>query len=146
MNKKQKYFLVKLISVFIVTVITITAVNIFKDFVNRSESLLAMNNLGALINQYIIQNGKLPPESYIEDIKANLQGSARLGQLVYRNKWLGYIINNDTVLIYSKKDYSDLFLGDGYVVLKYNGQAQWLTKNDFQITMALEWAKDEPRE
>lgn len=146
MNKKQKYFLLKLLVVFSVTAVTVAAVSSFKDFINKSESLLAMENLGALINQYRNQHGTLPPENYIDDIKTKLRGAPRMGKLVYRAKWLDYTTTSETILAYSKKDYSGIILSSGYVVLKYNGEVQWLTEDEFQLTMALQWAQGEPRE
>lgn len=146
MNKKQKFFLLKLLVVLVVTAVTIIAVNNFKDFINKSESLLAMNNLGTMVGQYRNQHGTLPPESYISDIKDKLQGSPRLGKLVYRAKWLGYTTSNETIIAYSRKDYSGLILGSGYAVLKYDGSVQWLTEDEFQLAMALQWTQGEPRE
>jgi len=146
MNKKQKYFLLKFLVVISVTTILIVAINNSKDFVNKSESLLAMKNLGYLINQYRNQHGKLPPESYIDEIKTKLQGSPRIGKLVYRAKWLDYITTGETIIAYAKKDSSGFILGSGYAVLKYNGNVGWLTEDEFQITMALQWAQNEPRE
>ena len=77
MNRRQKTILIDFITVIIVTVIAVVAMINFKDWVNRSEAMRAMEHLGKIVLQYRKNYGSVPPESYVDRIKEDLEGHVR---------------------------------------------------------------------
>lgn len=143
MNKKQKNFLIKFVLVIAITVIMVIGVSNFKEYVNRSETLRAMTDLNQRIIEYRKLNGTLPSEDFINTIRSDLMGSARVGNIEYRGKYIDYLSGPSSVLAYSKKEFSGFLIPDGYVVLRLNGQVQWLTADEFKTEMALQWKPGE---
>ena len=137
MQKRQKFILIRFAVVIIVTVVAVVAMINFKDWVNRSESMLAMDSLGKVILKYRAENGSVPPESHVNSIRINLPGNVRLGDLFrYRALWLSFDSPPDTILAYAKKRYRSLILKDGIIVLKLNGSVEWLDMKDFETLLA----------
>ena len=137
MQKRQKFILIRFAVVIIVTVVAIVAMINFMDWINRSESMLAMDSLGKIILKYRAENGSVPPESYVNSIKINLPGNVRLGDLFrYRALWLNFDSTPDTILAYDKKRYRSLILKDGVIVLRLNGRVEWLDTKDFEMLLA----------
>jgi len=103
-----------------------------KDHVNRSEAMRAMNQLGQRVLAYRQQNGSLPPQSYVDTIKGQVEGSVRIGNLRYRALWIGLEASGDTILAYSQKRHPSSLLRDGYVVLRLDGRVEWMPSAQFQ--------------
>ena len=116
----------KFIIVITLTIIAVIALINFRHWVNRSEAVRAMENLGEVIQKYRNKAGSLPPQSYVDNVKDNLQGQARLGTLYYRAQWIDYDDPPETIIAYTKKEFHSIFLDDGFIVLKLNGNVQWL--------------------
>jgi hypothetical protein len=137
MQKHQKFILIKFAVVIIVTVLGVVAMINFKDWINRSEAMLAMGNLGEVILKYRAENGFVPPESYINSIRPNLPGNSRLGDSFrYRALWLNFDSPPDTILAYAPKKYRSLILKDGVIVLRLDGHVEWLETKDFETLLA----------
>jgi hypothetical protein len=136
MNKRQKNLLIDFIVVVIITTITVVAMVNFKDYVNRSEAMRAMTQLGQIVLDYRKERGAVPPESYVNTIKENLQGQVRLGDLRYRAQWIDFEATPDEILAYTEKDYHSLFFREGYIVLRLDGRVEWMAKKTFEQMLA----------
>lgn len=124
-----------------VTVIAVTAVAVIaminlKDWVNRSEALRAMEQLGKKILEYRQTNGSVPPQSFVDIQKERVEGHVRLGSLRYRAQWIDFDATKDEILAYSEKKYRSLLLGHGYVVLRLDGRVEWMGKGQFEKLLA----------
>jgi len=136
MNSYQKRVLTNFITVIIFTVIAVFAIVVFRDWVNRSEATKAMEQLGKTVLAYRKDRGSVPPESYINDIKENLIGYARLGDLNYRALWIDYECTDDEILAYSKKTSRSLLFGNIYILLRLDGRVEWLKEREFKALLA----------
>ena len=119
----------------VVTAIAVVAMINLKDWVNRSEAMRAMEQLGRTVLQYRKNYGLVPPQSYIDNIKEDLPGHARLGQLHYRARWIDFESTPDEILAYAEKNYRSLVLGRGYVVLRLDGHIEWVGKKEFETLL-----------
>ena len=108
----------------------------FKDWVNRSEAMRAMKHLGQIVLQYRKDYGSVPPESYVNSIKENLEGHVRLGNLQYRARWIKFESSPDEILAYTEKKYRSLIIGKGFVVLRLDGRVEWMDKQDFETLLS----------
>jgi len=133
-NRRQKDILIDCTIVIVVTAVAIVSMINFKDWVNRSEAIRAMQHLAQVVLQYRDEHGSVPPQSYIDTIKDNLEGHVRLGNLIYRAQWLDLESTPDEILAYSEKKYRS-FIGKGFVVLRLDGTVEWLDKKKFQIIL-----------
>ena len=131
MNAQQKKLVRSIINVVLVTVIFVLAVIVFKDHINRSESMLAMRQLGKAVLDYRQKTGVLPAEYDVRKVIRELEGSVRVGEIRYRAQWITYESDPNTVLAYVKKNYNVLF-GPGYVSLYLNGNVEWVKKEEFE--------------
>ena len=136
MNKRQKAILVKFITVIVITAVAVVAMINFKDWVNRSEAMRAMEQLGQIVLQYRKNHGSVPPKSYIDGIKEDLEGHVRLADRRYRARWLDLESTPDELLAYTEKKYHSLLAGKGYVVLRLNGRVEWMGKREFEALLA----------
>ena len=136
MNSYQKRVLTNFTVVIIITVIAVVAIVIFRDWVNRSEATRAMEHLGKTVLEYRKERGLVPPESYINDIKKNLTGYARLGKLYYRALWIDYECTDDEILAYAKKTSRSLFTKNVYIVLRLDGRVEWMEEKEFNALLA----------
>ena len=127
----------------VVTAIVVVAMIDFKNWVNRSEAMLATEHLGKIILQYRKDQGSLPPESYINQIKENLPGSVRLGQIHYRAMWIDFESTTEEILAYTEKNYHSLFFGKGFIVLRLNGHIEWMEKAEFSTLLARQQSPEE---
>jgi len=107
----------------------------FKDWINRSEAMRAMEHLARIVRQYRKDRGVVPPESYIDSIKESLEGHVRLGKLNYRAQWLDLESTPDEILAYAEKNYHSL-IGKGFVVLRLDGRVEWMHKKVFENLLA----------
>ncbi len=136
MNKRQKAILVKFGLVIVATVIAIAAMVNFKDWVNHTEAVRAMEQLSELVLQYRENHGSVPPESYIDDVKEKLMGSVRIGDLKYRARWISLGCSADEVLAYVKRSYNSFILEDGFIVLKFDGRVEYIGVKQFTAILA----------
>jgi len=135
MNKRQKTILMDFAVVIAVTAVAVLAMINFKDWVNRSEAMRAMEQLGRIVLQYRKDHGSVPPESYVDRIKESLEGYVRLGNLRYRAQWLDLESSSDEILAYTEKNYRSL-MGKGFVVLRLDGRVEWMEKQEFRNLLA----------
>lgn len=136
MNKRQKAILIDFTIVIVATVIAVVAMINFKDWINRSEATRAMHQLGQIVLQYRKEHGSVPPQSYVDSIRENLEGNVRLGGLKYRARWIDFESSPDEVLAYAEKNYRSLFLGKGFIVLRLDGTVEWMGKKHFEDLLA----------
>lgn len=135
MNKYQKSVLINFVIVIVLTTAAVVAMVNFKDWVNRSEATRAMEQLGKTVFQYRKDRGSVPPESYVDSIKEQLEGHARFGELNYRARWLSFDSPPDEILAYIETKYSLSFLEDGFIVLTMDGRVTWMDKQTFETTL-----------
>lgn len=143
MNRRQKAILIESLAVIAVTAIAVWGMVNLKDWINRSEAMRAMEQLGEEVLQYRTENGSVPPESYVERIKETLEGHVRLGRLQYRARWIGFDATSDEILAYTEKSYPSSLLDDGYVVLRLDGRVQWMKKRQFETLLAQQQSQTE---
>ena len=136
MKKRQKAMLIEVIVVVSITAFAVLAMMNFKDYINKSEATKSFYDLSSIIKNYKEKYGSIPPESYLQQIKDNLQGSLRLGGLQYRSRWIDFDSPPDTILAYTERNYRSPFVNSGYVVLRLNGQVQWMGKKEFKQIFA----------
>jgi hypothetical protein len=132
MDKRQKAIVAEFLTVIAVTSLAVVGLVNFKDYVNRSEALQAMQAAGELILEYQDKNNLLPPESYVEQLKREVKGGARMGQIQYRGLFIGPRAEPNEILLYSEKQYKSSFLDDGYVVLFVDGAVKWMGVKEFE--------------
>ena len=136
MNRRQKAILIEFAVVIAVTAIAIVALINFKDWVNRSEAMRAMEHLGRIVLQYRKERGSVPPESYVKGIRESLPGHVRLGNLQYRALWINFECPPDEILAYTKRNYHSLLFGNGFIVLRLDGRVKWMDKQEFETLLA----------
>jgi hypothetical protein len=117
----------------------------FKDWVNRSEGMRAMEQLSRIVLQYRKEHGCVPPESYIDRIKEDLQGYVRLSNLRYRALWIDFECPPDEILAYAEKNYRSSVIGEGFIVLRLDGRVEWMEKQKFKALLAQQQSPEEIR-
>ncbi len=132
MNRREKAIITKIIFVTVTTFILVVVFENFKDVVNRSEATRAIEAIGKTVLQYRKDNGSLPPQNYVDRIKQGVAGSVRLGKLNYRALYITIDAKPDEILVYIPKKYKSLFVSDGYIVLRLNGQVEWMDTQSFE--------------
>jgi hypothetical protein len=143
MNKQQKAILIEFITIIAITAIAVGVMVNFKDWVNRSEAIGAMNQLSQVVLKYRKEYGSVPPESYVNEIKRDLKGGVRLGDLKYRAQWIEFDAPPDEILAYAERKYPSSLLNDGYVVLRLDGRVEWMDKQQFEKLLAQRQSKAE---
>jgi hypothetical protein len=143
MNRRQKAILTNSTTVIAVTAIAVVAMINLKNWINRSESMRAMENLGRIVSQYRGKYGSIPPESYVDGIKDELEGHARLGKVIYRARWIDFESSPDEILAYTEQPYSSWLFGKKYIVLRLNGRAEWMDKQEFEPMLAKQQSSQE---
>jgi hypothetical protein len=103
-----------------------------------------MDQLGGRVLEYRKQHGSLPPESFVNSIKSDLEGAVRLGNVKYRALYIGLDAPVDAILAYSERRYSSPFVAGGYVVLYLNGTVEWVPTARFARLFAGQRAPAEP--
>jgi len=136
MNRRQKIILAKFLIVITITSVTVTGMIFLRTFVNRSEAKRALQQLGEIVEQYRKQNGAIPPESFFAEVKQNLEGHVRLGNIIYRARWIRINSPQDSILAYAEEKYFSPFVRKGVIVLRLNGQVQWMDKDTFRELLA----------
>jgi hypothetical protein len=135
-NKRQRALLTESILVLAATALAVVGMMHLRDYINRSEAMRAMDQLGGRVLEYRKQYGSLPPESFVNAIKGDLEGSVRLGNVKYRALHIGLDAPADTILAYCERRYSSPFVANGYVVLHLNGTVEWLPTAQFAALFA----------
>ena len=143
MDKRQKSIIYNFILVFVITMAAVVGLINFKDYVNRGEAMRAMEQLGRIVLAYRAQHGSVPAKYYVDEIKKNLEGSARLGQLRYRARWIEFGATGDEVLAYTQKRYHSSIFGSGYVVLRLDGRVEWMKKKEFRVLLDAQQSAEE---
>ena len=132
MNRREKAIVIKIIFVTIVTFILVVFFANVKDVTNRSEATRALDAIGKMVLQYRKDNGYLPPQNYVDTIRQNVAGSVRMGKLNYRALYITRDSKPDEILAYTAQNYKSLFVSSGYVVLRLNGQIEWMDTQSFE--------------
>jgi hypothetical protein len=143
-NRRQKALLAESILVLAATAVAVIGMMHLKDYINRSEAMRAMDQLGGRVLEYRRQHGSLPPESFVNAIKGDLEGAVRLGNVKYRALYIGLDAPADTIVAYSERRYSSPFVASGYVVLHLNGTVEWMPTAQFADLFATQLAPAEP--
>ena len=136
MNKRQRSILIEVFTVLIVTAVAVVGMINFKDYVNRSEAVAAMEQLGQFVLQHKADTGRTPSESVFLTKAREVQGGVRLVGLKYRGLWLGPDADPNDTLAYAEKTYPSSMLDDGYVVLQLDGTVHWVPKTEFEKRLA----------
>jgi len=143
MNKRQRAILIKFATVVVLTLVAVVVMINAKDWFNRSEAKRAMKELGQKVLQYRKDHGSVPPEAYVTGIKKSLEGHVRLGDLKYRGRWIDFEPAPDEIVAYTEKKYPSSLLSDGYIVLRLNGNVEWLGKQEFETELARQQSQRE---
>ena len=130
-NKRQRALLIESTLVLGATTAAVVGMIHLKDYVNPSEAMRAMGHLGERVLEHRTQQGSLPPESFVNSVKGQLEGSVRMGNVKYRALYIGLDASADTILAYSQKRHPSSFLADGYVVLRLDGTVEWMRTDQF---------------
>ena len=136
MNKRQKAILTELAAVTVVTVIAVVAMINLKDWLNRAEAVRALEQLGQIVLDYRSAHHSVPPESYVDRLRTDLEGHVRLGDLRYRGLWIDFESGPDEILAYTEKNYRSFVVGKGYIVLRLDGRVEWMGKAEFETLLA----------
>lgn len=137
MNKKQRNIIFRLIMVLAITGLMVLAISNFKEIVNRSEATIAVEQLSGLVFKYKNHYGSFPPASYLESLTGQVQGSARLGTVVYRADCIRYSSGAKAILMFVKKEYEGFLQPSGYIAARLDGSVDWLSVEKFEQEMAL---------
>lgn len=144
MNTRQRSLLIESLIVLAATALAVVGMIHLKDYVNRSEAMRAMTQLGRRILDYRRQHGSLPPQSFVDEIKDSVEGAVRMGNVTYRARWIRLDAPDDTIVAYSQKRFPASFLKDGYVVLRLNGVVEWLPTDQFAALFSMQRTMTEP--
>jgi hypothetical protein len=143
MNRRQKSILRNTTTVIVITAIAVAAMINLKNWVNRSESMRAMEHLGRIVLQYREKYGSVPPESHIDRIKEELEGHVRLGKVIYRAQWISFESTPDEILAYTERPYSSWLFGKKHIVLRLNGRVEWMDKREIETLLAQQQSSQE---
>jgi hypothetical protein len=143
MNRRQKAILRNTTTVIVVTAIAVIAMINLKNWVNRSESMRAMEDLGRIVSQYRGKYSCVPSESYVDGIKEELEGHARLGKMIYRAQWIDFESKPDAILAYTEQPYSSWLFGKQHIVLRLDGRVEWMDKREFEALLAKQQSSQE---
>ncbi len=116
MNKHQKQLLARFCIVMALTIALIAALSQYRNVVNKSEAIKAMDVLSMEIAKYDLFHGELPPKDYILEV-INRYKLFRIGSVKCRSQWIEPGSGPETILLFSKKNYNSLFVKSGYVYL-----------------------------
>ncbi len=143
MTRQQRWILTNFVLVIVITVTTVLSMIELRHWVNRSEATRAMEQLQASVAIYRQKNGFVPPESYVENIVKTFEGNRRLGNLIYRARWITFDSKPDTILAFVRKNEHTLFLKPGAIVLRFDGTIVWMDKESFDKLLASQQTPEE---
>jgi hypothetical protein len=132
-------------AVIIATTAAVVGLVNFKDYANRTEAMRAMEQLGQMVLRYREVHGSVPAQFYVDEVKKELEGSARLGALKYRARWIEYGATGNEILAYTRKDYGGSILGGGYIVLRLDGRVEWMKEKEFEALLDSQQSLEEKR-
>jgi hypothetical protein len=135
MNKAQTRLLTNLIGTVVIIVVFIFGFGNFKDYVNKTEAIRAFKQLGQEVLKYRNETGQLPSEAMIANLKEQLEGSARVGNIDYRAQYISIDSPPDTIVAYTDKEYNWL-IKSGFVVLLLDGRVLYLAPKEFNDLLA----------
>lgn len=128
---RKKRLLIDIGVVLAITAAAVAGMIHLKDYINRREALLAVEQLGEKILAYQETQGTLPPEETVQALKEEVSGRARLGRLTYRAPWITPQSMPDSLLAFTQQDYKSLIVSNGYIILRLDGTVQWLNTQQF---------------
>lgn len=143
MNRRQKAIFAESVTVLVVTALAVLTMIIARDWINRSEAMRAMEQLGQKVLEYRKTHGSVPAESYVESIKTTLEGYRRLGRLQYRALQIDPESTPDEMLAYTKRNYRSPLVGRGYLVLRLDGRVEWKDPPEFKKLLAQQRQKSQ---
>ncbi len=143
MNRRQKIILRDFVTVVVITAIAVVAMINFRDWVNHSEAMRAMEDLRQRIKQYRDEHGSVPHKTWVDSQRENLPGNVRLGNLQYRARWIDFESTPDEILAYTERNYRSLLIGGGYIVLRLDGRVEWMGKKEFKTLLAQQQSPEE---
>jgi hypothetical protein len=149
MKRRQRAILIDFATVIVITVIAVVAMINFKDFVNRSEAIGALDELRRKVKEYREERGSVPSKSWVDATRETLPGNLRLGNLQYRGRWITFESTPDEILAYTERNYHSLLVGKGYVVLRFGavlsdkGRVEWMDKQEFETLLAQQQSPEE---
>jgi hypothetical protein len=143
MNGRQKTILSNTTTVIVITAIAVAAMINLKNWVNRSESMRAMGHLGRIVSQYREKYGSVPPESYIDRIKEELEGHVRLGEVIYRAQWISFESTPDEILAYTERPHTSWLFGKKHIILRLDGRVEWMDKRELETLLAQQQSSQE---
>jgi hypothetical protein len=128
---RKKRLMIDVALVLVITAAAVVGMIHFKDYINRREARLAMEQLGEKILAYRETQGALPPEETVQTLMDQVAGRARLGRFTYRAPWITPESKTDALLAFTQQDYESLLVSDGYIILRLDGTVQWLDAQQF---------------
>jgi hypothetical protein len=143
MNRRQKTILRNTTTVIVITAIAVAAMINLRNWVNRSEAMRAMEDLSRIVLQHREKYGSVPPESYIDRIKEELEGHVRLGKVIYRAQWISFESTPDEILAYTERPHSSWLFGKRYIVLRLDGRIEWMDKRELETLLAQQQSSQE---
>jgi hypothetical protein len=143
MNRRQKSIIVNTITVLVITAIAVGAMVNLKNQINRSEAERAMEGLSQAILQYKQKYGSVPPESYINRIREELEGNIRLGEIIYRAQWISFDSTADDILAYTEAPRSSWLQGEKYLVLRLDGRVEWMKREELNALLSQQQSTQE---
>jgi hypothetical protein len=143
MNKRQKTILGNTTTVIVITAIAVTAMINLKNWVNRSEAIRAMEDLSRIVLQHREKYGSVPPESYIDRIKEELEGYVRLGEVTYRAQWISFESTPDEILAYTERPHSSWLFGKKCIILRLDGRVEWMDRQELETLLARQQSSQE---
>lgn len=136
MDRRQKAILIEVALVLIVTLIAVIGMINFKDYINRSESIKVMQQVGQIVTEYRRQHNRVPSESMVLREMRNIKSAVRLSGIIYRGLWIDLEAEPNDILAYAKKSYPASLLDDGYVVLRVDANTVWMDGDEFEALLA----------
>lgn len=143
MNPRQKNLLMNFVIIMALTAGFIFIMTGFKDYINKTEALRAMEILRNFVTQYRQEHHSLPPENLLNQFVRESR-LVRLGQIKYRALWVSYDSPPETILVYSEKSYRS-FIERGCVVMRLNGKVEWMDRDAFEKELLDQQSEAETR-
>ena len=131
MNKRQIRILTRIILVVVLTGASVVGLLYFRVRINKSEAIKGMEIIGAEIVKYRQNEGRLPHESFVEKVKAEMR-IVRVGKIRYRRVWINPDSTPDTILAYCEQNFHSFLYDPGYVALRLDGRVEWMDKEAFE--------------
>ncbi len=128
---RKKRLLIDVAVVLAITTVSVVGIIHLKDYINRRDALLAVEQLGEKILAFRESRGMLPPEETVQALMNEVSGRTRLGRFTYRAPWITPQSKPDTLLAFTQQDYKSLIVSDGYIILRLDGTVQWMDTQQF---------------